>query len=268
MNYTRRTFIKTTGLGIMTSFMNGCAFSRKKTQRQPNFIVIFTDDQGYQDLGCFGSPNIKTPNIDQMADEGMRFTDFYVGASVCTPSRAGLLTGCYPARVGNLPVLFPTGSRSLKGLNPDEVTIAEMLKQQGYVSACIGKWHLGHKKEFLPTNHGFDYYYGIPYSNDMGADPEMDLAADVKWRDGMTKERFRKGPCRKPPLMRGTEVIEVPAEQSSLTKRYTQEAINFIRQNKDNPFFVYLPHTMPHIPLFASPEFMGKSDIGLYGDTI
>ena len=135
-----------------------------KAAETPNFVVIFTDDQGYQDVGCFGSPNIKTPNLDQMAEEGVKFTDFYSMAPVCSASRAGLLTGCYPTRVGTTGVYFPRHDR---GLNPDEQTIAEILKPQGYTSACIGKWHLGHRKEFLPTSQGFDYYFGIPYSNDM-----------------------------------------------------------------------------------------------------
>jgi arylsulfatase A-like enzyme len=236
---------------------------------KPNIIVIFADDQGYQDLGVFGSPNIKTPNVDRMAGEGMRFTDFYSAASVCTPSRAALMTGCYPERVGRLPVLFPRDSR---GLNPEETTIAEMLKARGYATACIGKWHLGHKPEFLPTSQGFDYYFGIPYSNDMGVDPEMALAKDIHWRNGLNAEKFRqKKPNQRgggPPLMRGKEVIEYPVDQSTLTRRYTEQAIKFIADHKDEPFFVYLPHTMPHIPLFASSQFAGQSDAGLYGDAI
>ncbi len=234
---------------------------------QPNVVLIFADDQGYQDLGVFGSPNIKTPNVDLMAKEGMRFTDFYSAASVCTPSRAALMTGCYPERVGRLPVLFPRGNT---GLNPKETTIAKMLKTKGYATACIGKWHLGHKKPFLPTNHGFDYYFGIPYSNDMGIDAAMDLADDINWRNDYTEEMFRKLKRRSggPPLFRGTEVVEFPVDQNTLTKRYTEEAIKFITTNKEKPFFVYLPHTMPHIPLFATPEFAGKSEAGLYGDTI
>jgi len=231
----------------------------------PNFVIIFTDDQGYQDLGCFGSPNIKTPHIDQMARDGMRFTDFYSAASVCTPSRAALMTGCYPERVGNLPVLFP---RSTRGLNPDEITIAELLKTKGYATACIGKWHLGHHKPFLPTSQGFDYYFGIPYSNDMGIDRNMDLAQAVLWRNGITEQGFRNGKGGGPPLMRGTEVIECPADQNTLSRRYTEETIKFIKSNRDKPFFVYLPHTMPHIPLYATSEFEGKSKAGLYGDTI
>ena len=234
---------------------------------KPNVIIIFTDDQGYQDLGCFGSPNIKTPHIDRMAKEGMRFTDFYSAASVCTPSRAALLTGCYAERVGNLGVLFPNRTQ---GLNPEETTIARMLKSAGYATACIGKWHLGHHKEFLPTSHGFDRYFGIPYSNDMGVDGNMVLAKDILWRNGATEEKFRssRGRAGGPPVMRGTEVVEWPADQNTLSKRYTEESIAFIEENKDKPFFLYLPHTMPHIPLFVTPEFEGKSEIGLYGDCI
>lgn len=242
-------------------------FGGRAAASAPNVIVIFADDQGYQDLGVFGSPNIKTPNVDRMANEGMRFTDFYSAASVCTPSRAALMTGCYPERVGRLPVLFPRDSR---GLNPKEVTIADMLKAKGYATACIGKWHLGHKKEFLPTSQGFDYYFGIPYSNDMGIDPSMAIAKDINWRNGYNAEKFRqlKGRAGGPPLFRGTEVVEFPVDQDTLTKRYTEAAIKFITDHKDEPFFVYLPHTMPHIPLYATPQFAGKSDAGLYGDTI
>jgi arylsulfatase A len=247
------------------AMMVGITRANAEEGRKPNVIIIFTDDQGYQDLGCFGSPNIKTPNIDRMAEEGMRFTDFYSGASVCTPSRAALLTGCYPERVGNLGVLFPNRTQ---GLNPEETTIARMLKRKGYATACVGKWHLGHHKAFLPTSHGFDAYYGIPYSNDMGIDKSMALADKVVWRKGITEETFRKGKGGGPPLMRDTKVIECPADQNTLTKRYTEEAVKFIEANKDNPFFLYLPHTMPHIPLYATPEFEGRSDAGLYGDCI
>jgi len=205
--------------------------------RPPSFVVIFTDDQGYQDVGCFGSPLIKTPRLDHMAAEGMKFTDFYVAASVCTPSRAALMTGCYAQRVSLPSVLFP---RSKVGINADEITIPELLKSRGYATACIGKWHLGHLPSFLPTRHGFDSYYGIPYSNDM----------------------------RPTPLMRNEKTIEEPARQDTLTQRYTQEAIKFITANKDRPFFLYLPHTMPHVPLFVSKQFKGKSKRGLYGDVI
>ncbi len=218
------------------------------SKQKPNIVIIFTDDQGYADVGCFGSVNIKTPHLDRMADEGMKFTDFYVAAPVCTPSRAGLLTGCYPQRLsmalmprgdkgGMGKVLFPN---SPGGINPNEITIPEILKTQGYATGMVGKWHLGHHPEFLPTRHGFDSYYGIPYSNDMI-------------------------PC---PIMRNETVIEEPADQTTLTERYTEEAVKFIKENKDQPFFLYLAHNMPHIPLFVSEKFEGTSDGGLYGDVI
>jgi len=214
-------------------------------EKLPNFVLIFIDDQGYQDLGCFGSPDIKTPNLDKMAKQGMKFTDFYCGAPVCSASRAALLTGCYCARTGVTGVFFP--NRSRRGLNPEEITIAEVLKQKDYATICIGKWHLGDEKPFLPTNQGFDSYYGIPYSNDMSIT-----------RDGK----------RGPPIMRDEEIVEHPANQATLTKRYTEEGVTFIKANKDKPFFLYMPHTMPHVPLFASEQFKGKSARGLYGDTI
>jgi len=215
-----------------------------QSSRPPNFIVIFTDDQGYQDLGCFGSPDIKTPRIDRMAAEGIKFTDFYVAAPVCTPSRAALMTGCYPQRVGLPSVLNP---KSRIGINPNEITLAELLKTRGYATACIGKWHLGHLPPFLPTRNGFDYYFGIPYSNDMD------------------REKLGEPPI---PLMRNEEIIEQPANQDTLIERYTDEAIKFIRANRDRPFFLYLPHTMPHVPLHVSERFRGKSKRGLYGDVI
>ena len=234
---------------------------------RPNVIIIFADDQGYQDIGCFGSPKIKTPHLDRMAKEGVRFTDFYSANSVCSPSRAALLTGCYPPRVGVTKVLFPGAT---VGLSPDEITIADMLKEQGYATACIGKWHIGHKEQFLPTSNGFDEYYGIPYSNDMTVDKNAPVANNVLFLEDMTLEKMRSEKPKKNwvPLMRGTKIIEYPCDQTTLTKRYTEETISFIDRNKDKPFFVYLPHTMPHIPLFASPEFKGKSERGLYGDTI
>jgi len=157
-DYTRRSFLKVLGAGIVSLAMPGCMRANQGADSKPNFVIIFTDDQGYQDVGCFGSPSIKTPNLDRMAAEGMRFTDFYAAASVCSPSRAALLTGCYPPRVGITKVLFP---RDNIGLNPNEITTADILKKQGYATACIGKWHLGHLPEFLPTSNGFDSYFGI-----------------------------------------------------------------------------------------------------------
>lgn len=242
--------------------LTGLIFSKT-----PNFIVIFTDDQGYEDIGCFGSPKIKTPHLDKLAAEGRKFTSFYSANSVCSPSRAALMTGCYPTRVSVPGVLFP---RHKEGLNPDEITIAEVLKTKGYATSCIGKWHIGHKPKFLPTRQGFDSYYGIPYSNDMTIDPEAQLAADINLREGFTLDRIKNEKPKKNlvPLMRNEEVIEYPCDQTTLTKRYTDEAVKFIEKNEDKPFFLYLPHTMPHIPLFASKNFKGKSDRGPYGDTI
>jgi arylsulfatase A len=246
---TRRDFLKAVGLGAVSLAVPACADGAQRmspgaSKDRPNFIIIFTDDQGYQDIGCFGSPNINTPNLDRMAAEGMKFTDFYVAASVCSPSRAALLTGCYPPRVGITKVLFP---RDNIGLNPDEITIADILKARGYAAACVGKWHLGHLPQFLPMRQGFDSYYGIPYSNDM---------------------RIKRGKKSGPPLMRNEDIVEHPVNQSTLTLRYTEQSIKFITENKDRPFFLYLPHTMPHIPLFASEKFEGKSKHGLYGDVI
>lgn len=270
----RRDFLKVLGGGVVSVMMTGCVDAARHGGgggsgggRKPNFVVIFADDQGYQDMGCFGSPLIKTPNMDRMAKEGMRFTDFYSACSVCSPSRAALLTGCYPPRVGVTGVLFP---RNNIGLSSDEVTIADVLKGEGYATACVGKWHLGHLKEFLPRQNGFDSYFGIPYSNDMTIDQKMTLAGDVVLREGMTAERISAEKPKKNwvPLMRNEEVVEYPADQTTLTKRYTAEAIGFIKSNKDKPFFLYFPHTMPHIPLFASEEFKGTSARGLYGDVI
>jgi arylsulfatase A len=239
---------------------------------RPNIILIFTDDQGYEDLGCFGSPNIKTPNIDGLAAKGAKFTNFHVAASVCSPSRAALLTGRYPARTGVTRVLFP---RDEVGLNPREFTIAEMLKQSGYATACVGKWHLGHKEPFLPLNQGFDTYFGIPYSNDMWLDPTARLAKDINLREGITVADIEKMDAQKAgayrdkvPLMRDNEVVEYPCDQSTITKRFTEKCNEFITANKDKPFFIYMAHTMPHVPLYVSPEFAGQSEIGLYGDCI
>ncbi|MEO0476316.1 MAG: sulfatase [Planctomycetota bacterium] len=246
------------------------ATASASADRPPNVVIIFTDDQGYNDIGCFDSPDIRTPHLDEMAKQGMRFTDFYVASPVCSSSRAALLTGCYPERVGIRGVFFP--NRGYDGLHPDEITIADLLKTKGYATGIFGKWHLGDEKPFLPTRQGFDTYYGIPYSNDMTVNPLMDVAEDVLWREGMTLEKMRDFKQKKKnwvPLMRDEEVIEYPVDQRTITKRCTQEAIAFIKQNKGKPFFVYVPHTMPHIPLFVSKDFEnGNKQRGIYGDVI
>lgn len=263
-NFMRRDFLKTLGMGAAALAMPASNFGERTAASKPNFIVIFTDDQGYQDLGCFGSPKIDTPNIDAMAEAGMRFTDFYAAESVCSPSRAALLTGCYPPRTGITRVLFP---RHNTGLGPEQTTIASMLKKIDYATTCIGKWHLGHKPKYLPTSKGFDSYFGIPYSNDMKVDPKMDFAKDCNWRKGQSPDNITK---KKDwvPLMRDEKVVEYPCDQTTLTRRYTQEALDFIDTNKEKPFFLYLAHTMPHVPLYASPEFNDQSERGLYGDVI
>ncbi len=227
---------------------------------KPNIVVIFCDDLGYGDLGAFGHPTIQTPNLDRMAAEGQKWTSFYAAASVCTPSRAGLLTGRLPIRNGMCSdkrrVLFPD---STGGIPENELLISEALKAQGYATAAIGKWHLGHLPQYLPTNNGFDYYYGIPYSNDMDRAPntkQIKVFVDPKI------EYFEV------PLLRNEEIIERPADQTTITRRYTEEAVQFIKSKKDGPFFLYLAHSMPHIPLFRSPPFENTSRRGLYGDVI
>jgi len=259
----RRDFLRVLGAGATSLAMGRVAMAQvrggvSRGPRWPNFIIIFIDDQGYQDVGCFGSPNIKTPNLDQMAREGMRFTDFYAAASVCSPSRAALLTGCYPPRVGITRVLFP---RDNIGLNPSEITIADLMKQQGYATACIGKWHLGHLPEFLPTRNGFDYYFGIPYSNDMDGVKGKDKNLDRAWRE-------KDWTPWNVPLMRNEEIVERPANQTKLIERYTEEATGFIRKNANNSFFLYLPHTMPHIPLFVSDKFYTDDVMQAYKVTV
>lgn len=231
--------------------------------RQPNFIIILADDLGYGDLGCYGHPTIRTPNLDRMASEGMRFTDFYVCAPVCTPSRAGLLTGRLPIRTGMAGsfqthhVLMRT---STGGLPTDEITIARALKQKDYATMAVGKWHLGHPKEFLPTSHGFDHFYGLRFSNDMEPAPNipkgasMNLHPDPAWWNDK--------------LLRDDQVIEESTDLRTLTKKYTTEAVKFIHENKSKPFFLYFAHTYPHVPLFRSKDFENKSLRGLYGDVV
>lgn len=222
-------------------------------ERPPNFVVILCDNLGYGDIGCFGSKLHRTPHIDRLATEGTRLTSFYSTSGVCTPSRASLMTGCYPRRVSmhvdenGTAVLRPVAT---KGLHPDEVTIAEVLKARGYATACIGKWHLGDQPPFLPTRQGFDVYFGIPYSDDMTA---------------------RQGTNWPPlPLMEGERVVEAPADRNRLTRRYTEKAIEFIKANRDRPFFLYLPHAMPGSTQrpFASEPFQGRSKNGPYGDSV
>jgi arylsulfatase A len=227
----------------------------------PNFVVVFADDLGYGDLGCYGHPTIATPNLDRMAAEGQRWTDFYVAAPVCTPSRAALLTGRLPIRSGmcddSRRVLFPD---SAGGLPPQEITMAEALKGLGYATACIGKWHLGHLPKYLPTSQGFDSYFGIPYSND------MDRVADSpKGREAFLHP---KPEYWNVPLLRNEKIVERPADQYTITGRYTDEAIRFIRANSHKPFYCYLAHNLPHVPLFASREFQGRSRRGLFGDVV
>ncbi len=233
----------------------------------PNFIIIFTDDQGYGDLSCFGSKTIKTPHIDRLASEGRKFTSFMVASPVCTPSRAALLTACYPKRVGmHQHVLFPS---SRKGLHPGEHTIADHLKAQGYATACFGKWHLGHQPEVLPTSNGFDTYYGIPYSNDMNHPDNKGKprggwqGMDILWND--PESTLTKW---KTPLFEDEKIVELPVDQRTITRRCTQKAIDFVTANKEKPFFVYLPHSMPHIPLYVPDDVRDPDPKNAYINTI
>lgn len=232
----------------------------------PNVVLVFVDDLGYGDVGPFGNTKFRTPALDKLASEGMKFTSFYA-TPVCSMSRTCLMTGCYNARVSMPGVLFP---QSDIGLHPDEATIADVLKTKGYDTICIGKWHLGHREPFLPTKQGFDTYFGIPYSNDMTIDTKhARFAKACVFRDGMTEAQARSEAKKHVvPLMRGEEVVEYPADQATLTRRYTEEAVKFIRQPHSKPFFVYLPHTMVHIPLAASADFLGKSGQGILGDAV
>lgn len=229
-------------LAAVSSISYSSLHAVEAAQRQPNIVFIYVDDMGYGDLGCYGAKGIRTPHLDRMAKEGLRLTNFYSVAPVCTPSRAALLTGRYAARMGiaQMHLSNVLTFQDKTGLPVDETTVATALRQRGYATAAIGKWHLGHLAPHRPQDHGFDYYFGIPYSNDM--QPSM--------------------------LKRMDEIIEQPVQQETLTKRYTEEAIRFIEQAKGRPFFLYLPHNMPHIPLFASERFKGKSPAGLYGDVV
>jgi arylsulfatase A-like enzyme len=217
-------------------------------ERLPNFVLIYCDDLGYADIGPFGAKGYSTPNLDRMAAEGMKLTDFQTAAAVCSASRAALLTGCYPQRVG---ILGALGPKSQNGIHDDEVLLPELLKARGYATAIFGKWHLGHHPQFLPTRHGFDRYFGLPYSNDM-------------WPKHPTN------PSAYPPLplIEGEKTIETNPDQTQLTTWYTERAVQFIKDSKDQPFFLYVPHNMPHVPLFVSNKFKGKTEQGLFGDVI
>jgi arylsulfatase A-like enzyme len=235
----RRRFISS----VFASCVAGRGAVNSSSTRLPNFVLLLADDLGYGDLSCYGSKEIRTPNLDQMAKEGAKLDDFYAFPT-CTPSRAALLTGRYPLRSGLTRVLAP---REHFGLPDTEITLGQALEKCGYATACIGKWHLGDMPRYAPNRHGFEYFYGLHYSNDM-------TLPIVDWP-----------PVR---LYRNEEVIESPVHQSTLTQRYTEEAIGFIDRNKAKPFFLYLPYTMPHIPLAASANFRGKSAYGLYGDAV
>ncbi len=215
-------------------------------QARPNVVLIFADDMGYADPGCFGS-KVSTPNLDRLAAEGVRFRDFYAAQAVCSASRAALMTGCYPNRIG---ILGALGPRSKIGLNHNEITIAEILKNRGYATAIYGKWHLGDNPNFLPIHHGFDDYFGLPYSNDM-------------WPNHPTSTNYPPLP-----LIQGDKVVQLMPDQTQLTTWYTERAVKFIDANRNRPFFLYVPHNMPHVPLFVSDKFKGKSGYGLHGDVI
>jgi len=217
----------------------------------PNIILINCDDLGYGDLGCYGSTRNKTPHLDRMAAEGMRFTDFYMGSPVCTPSRSAMLTGCYPPRISMADfdgrwVLFPGQPY---GLNPNEVTVATLLQEQGYATKIVGKWHCGDQPEFLPTRHGFDSYYGIPYSNDMGRQSGKDTFPPL-------------------PLLRDEAVIQAQPDQASVTERYVEESIRFLRANQKQPFFLYFAHMYVHLPIYPPDRFLRESDNGVYGAAV
>ena len=241
---------------------NFWSFYGFQNNNSPNYIVIFVDDMGYGDLGVFGNPTISTPHLDKMAYEGQKWTQFYSAASVCTPSRAALLTGRLPVRSGMAssknPVLFPN---SLSGLPATELTLAEKLKEKNYKTAIVGKWHLGHTKNYLPNNHGFDYYFGIPYSNDMDK-----INNNNYWSEYENKEL--SSDSYNVPLMENFDIIERPVDQTTITSRYVDKTLQLINNYKNDNFFIYLSHNLPHIPLYASKRFLGKSKRGLYGDVI
>lgn len=242
----RRDFLTAMGLSAGALAFNTSAGAAETGKRPPNFVVIFTDDLGYGDLACYGHPTIRTPNLDQMARDGLRMTSFYVAASVCSPSRAALLTGRYPLRCG---MPGNTGPGSENHLPESELTIANLLKDEGYRTIAVGKWHLGHQRpELFPVGRGFDAWYGLPYSNDMRR-PFVQSDEPLK-------------------LYRNNEPIEFPVNQETLTERYTEEAVRFIKDAGNEPFFLYLAHSMPHLPVHTSENFQGTSEAGRYGDVI
>lgn len=249
-----------TGTMLLPNLVTGSMFSQIP-ENKPNVVIIFADDMGYGDLGCYGATQYRTPNIDNLANQGIRFTDFLVPSAVCTASRAGLMTGCYPNRVGLSGALNP---HATKGLKPEEETIAEVFKKADYKTIAIGKWHLGHLEEFLPTNQGFDEYLGIPYSNDMWPFTYDNIRA--------TNETHpRKASFPELPLIHNTKKVKEfksIEDQAQITTIYTQKAVEFIKGNKENPFFLYLAHSMPHVPLAVSDKFMNRSKQGLYGDVM
>ncbi len=245
MPHTKRIYVL--ALTAFAAVMLSRSCTSSAAEAPPNIVFIFVDDQGYYDLGCYGATEIKTPRIDAMAAQGIRFTDYYAAAPICSPSRAGLLTGCYPRRIGNHVWVHRADSKM--GIHSGEMTIAELFKDNGYATACIGKWHLGFHEPFLPRSQGFDHYFGLLHN--------LDPVEVVYFED--------KGGV---PLMRNNEVVKRPADPAELTKLYTEEAIGFIERNKEQPFFLYLPHTMLHNPLGVSDEFKGSSNWGEYGDAI
>jgi len=249
---TRRGFLGAAGVAAAALAVGRTApgASGKPDPNKPNVVIIFTDDMGYGDIGPFGATEHQTPHLDRMAREGIKFTDFYVSSSACTPSRAALLTGCYADRIGmGASVVFPGDKR---GLNPSEITIAEMLKTEGYATGCFGKWHLGDQPEFMPLAQGFDVYEGIPYSNDM-------------WKETGRKQVRRKFPPL-PYIKQDKIVAHVPdaRSQSELADAFTDAAVKFIKSNKDKPFFAYIPHSAPHVPLFSNGERLKAAGGNVY----
>ncbi|MEM8866522.1 MAG: sulfatase [Planctomycetota bacterium] len=248
--------------GVVFGLVAVLLVARAAACRPPNVVIVFIDDMGYADIGPFGADAYATPHLDQMAAEGMKLTDFHAATAVCSASRAALLTGCYPERVSLLGALFPGDPI---GLHPDEQTLAELCKAHGYATACFGKWHLGDRRPFMPLQQGFDEYFGLPYSNDMWPylDGETTLDAGVK--------QWRGEPFPPLPLYDGNQIVDAevtPEDQAQLTTQYTERAVDFINRHADQPFFLYVPHTMVHVPIFVSDKFRGKSGAGLYGDVV